>query len=301
MNNRLVIGLLLIVPLIAAGLGRYFAASPDQVSLNIKSLQESGYSVGDEIPLTIRITKPHHFKLIQHKLPKPGMLADGLKLQTISVVENGTYTTLTLRYQLFNLVTKTSRMTLPGFNLILSNADKTIDKPIAEIPFNYHPLLPNNSSAKKITIRPSIKPSLIENTAIFCLMLSSITGTLLMVGFILWENDFLPFLRNYRGPFSNAYQKLKKLQLQPPSKSREKNALQLFHRAMNETAGNTLFPDYLPSFYEKHPHFLPTRSVTETIYAASTEVFFTKSINVPVSVDDIANACELNREIEQNY
>ena len=118
--------------------------------------------------------------------------------------------------------------------------------------------------------------------------------------YIIWFYGKIPFLERYSGTFGKACRTLKQLKKQS-SQENQLKALQCFHHALNELAGETVFAGQLPAFFQRFPKFAPLQERTEDFFRASQQLFFIENTktSVSISIAQIESLCLLYRKLER--
>ena len=130
-----------------------------------------------------------------------------------------------------------------------------------------------------------------------------ITAISVLVLYIVWFYGKIPFLERYSGAFGKACRTLKRLKQQAPSQETRLKALQCFHHALNELAGETVLAAQLPTFFQQFPTFAPLREKTENLFEVSQQVFFSGNdeTQASFSIEQIESLCLRYRKLERSF
>lgn len=262
-----------------------------------------GYSLGDVVTLTAVIDEEDGYRLDRSSIPQPGPLSDWLVLQDAKLQEAEAPHAyrLLLTYQLFKNVRDTIPLSLPELLLAFGNGRDIRQQAIPAWTFYYSPLIPGKLADSEIDLQPAAVPQPLDDSLherILLLLLGSIAVLLL---YLAWIYDRLPFAKRYAGPFANACKKLEKLQKQPGDDT-HRQALRCLHQAVNATAGETVFFTTLEAFFLAYPSYQAARQPLQKLYRYSERLFFTDQ-PVPNDKDalaEIVDTCRLCRKIERS-
>jgi mxaA protein len=80
---------------------------------------------------------------------------------------------------------------------------------------------------------------------------------------------------------------LKQLPEQASTSEQIEQAFRIVHRALNQTAGETVLESQLDYFYENHPQLAGLRSDTDLFFKQSRQIFYeTSSLDNPLTQDN---------------
>lgn len=280
------------------------SASAANIQIELESPRNYGYSLGDKITQMAHIKTPLFYKLESGFLPAPGPVNEWLRLDSIESIQNkpGKDYSLAITYQVFKSVRATEELTIPPLPIRFMHRGTPEIETLPPWTFSYHPLIPKNKADRDIEPEPETPPRLIDATQ-HRRALTYLLGALSLVLFyIVWFYGKIPFLERYSGTFGKACRELKKLKKLPQSNSVTLQALQCFHHALNEMAGETLFAGQLPDFFQRHPKFLPLQERTEALFAISQQLFFAEagSESPAISPAQVEQLCLLYRKFERS-
>ncbi|MGB8337891.1 MAG: hypothetical protein WCD07_01945 [Burkholderiales bacterium] len=237
-----------------------------------------GYVIGDELSRRVEIDTPSASKLQNDFLPRPGRVDAWLELRAINTAEKsiGTNTrhTLDLRYQIMNSPEKVKTHSLSKLLIIFNNNDALKSVEIAESPFTVSPITPAFVLARDglEEMRADKSAQLIDASAHYWRLgfaTLAVAAALLSLIYIKWG---MPFLRKHNGPFARARRDINKL-----SETDSPAALRRLHRAFDETAGVSIFPQHLTEFFTRHPAFSDLQTDTRKFFSNSRQAFFSKA------------------------
>ncbi len=277
-------------------------AETPAIRIELQGPRNFGYSLGDEITLTALIETPMFYRLESGFLPQPGAVNNWLELKSIFLDEApaGHDYKITLIYQIFKQARETTQLTIPALPLRFHYAGENLEQSVPAWRFTYHPLLSAKTAVEQQPIQPLLPAIPLQDKHS-----RKIQGLLLALGgllaYMLWFYGKLPYLERYSGPFGRACKALKKILRLPDSEQNYLSALMQFHKALNETAGETVFYAQLPAFFQRFPAFQPLQQQTEQLFNISRQLFFTDSTTpaAALSLKQIERLCQLYRKIER--
>ncbi|GAB4255925.1 MAG: hypothetical protein Kow0065_04340 [Methylomicrobium sp.] len=298
MNNKRFGPILLSILLFADSA---LAAKTGPVSIELDTPRAFGYSLGDTITLTAQIKVPLFYTLETGFLPQPGPVNEWLTIHTIEPITPAADKdyALAVTYQVFKSVRTTEELTIPPLPIRFLHRGETETESIPAWTFSYNPLIPATKADNRIAPEPELAPRPIDTNRHadnLSYLLSAIAALTL---YIVWFYGKIPFLERYSGAFGVACRELRRLKKQPTSKENTLQALQCFHRALNEVAGETVFASELPAFFQREPKFRPLQEKTEALFDISQRWFFTDE-SPPIERAHIENLCRLYRKLERS-
>jgi mxaA protein len=251
--------------------------------ITLTPTRDVAYTVGDILERTIILDVKKPYKLIPTSLPIVGYerrfkgQVTGIELRKIqhNEVDNGNSTTYTIKlaHQVFTNNTVAKFVFLPAETLRFTSDKKGEIKQyrIPEWLFRVSPIAVYGSVELKDDISPFRAPFLLDakpeqkrlNVALIALGLS-----LLGLLYILGKRAWLPLMGR---PFARTYRQLGKIKNNPDGL---KEAVSKVHKALNTTAGNSLFSDNLTSFIASNPCFQSVQTEIERFFGLSQNVFF---------------------------
>ncbi|MGR9072193.1 MAG: hypothetical protein ACU833_03900 [Gammaproteobacteria bacterium] len=278
-------------------------AAPSPVVVTLKEQRDYGYTLGDIVTLTIDIEAPYYYQLEKSFLPEPGPVTSWLELKSIRIddsIEAADYR-LIIAYQVFKSVSKTTRLTIPPMPIRFRVGTGSATAETPEWTFTYHPLISPETPDDRVLIQKELKAPRLDEKAPIRNAFYLLAAAALTLAYIAWVYGKIPFLERYAGAFGRACSELDKIAKQPYSDARYRKALQCFHRALNETSGETVFSERLSAFFDEFPAYAPVRSQTEKLFSISGDVFFADHPVEPekMPLDEIRALCRLCRKIER--
>lgn len=301
MNNKRLIRSLLSALLI----NLYTVCAPaGPISIELAAPRSFGYSLGDKITLTLQIKVPLFYTLESGFLPKPGPVNEWLNIDAIESIQpkpDKDYA-LAITYQVFKSVRTTEELTIPALPLRFVHRGEAETESSPAWTFSYNPLISRNKADNEITPEPELPPRAIDTSRQSRTLGYLLTASGALLLYIIWFYGKIPFLERYSGAFGIACRELKRLKKQPESHNVTLQALQCFHHAFNSLAGETVFANQLPEFFQHHPKFQPLQQKTEALFKISQQLFFAaKTDEQPgVTPSQIENLCLLYRKLERS-
>lgn len=252
--------------------------------VEISAPRDYGYVMGDSVEHTIRVTVPESYTLETGFLPQPGALEDWLELRSVDWDRNlsGSEARYRIRvaYQLFKGVRTPEKAVVPELPIRFAGPEPLEVKAPAW-KFTVVPLIPPELSDDKVAIRAALPPEPAATATHRHRLWMYLAGALAVSGWLArqrlgWKDSARPFAR--------ARRELKKLLRGPASPETFRAAATLIHRALDETAGGTLFAGRIDRFCQSHPAFAELREELAGFFALSQRLFFT-SPEAPVPAD----------------
>lgn len=247
-------------------------------SFEVETPHPFGYVIGDLIKHTVSVTVDKPFRVSESLLPQPGPVKRWLELRAIRVHSssevNQRHYTIDLQYQLFKKVEKIDTLFIPAWDLTLQSKDETLQLAIPLWDFSYSPLIPPHIADEDVVIRPAVQPKPLAIGKHIRILVSSIVGLILILLYLAWHHDVLPFFKRNHGPFARAYPQILKLGHSYDDLIGYRDALLLLHRAFDHTLGKTVFADNLQAFFSANPAYRIHEKETQAFFQVSRDVFF---------------------------
>lgn len=303
MNNNYSI-LLSVLVLLTVSSTVTAAAKP--VTFEVHAERDYGYTLGDEIELQVDIKSPSGYKLKPGFIQQPGPINNWLILKSFRLSDDLDHVDyrLHLVYQLFKVEKNSIRLQIPPLpiNFVKGNRQISLNTPAWS--FNYQPLIGGQVTEQQLQIQPAMAPPLLDASPLYPLLIVLILISLILSAYLAWVYDKLPLLRNYSGYFGLACRQLSQLVKQPENNENLQQAMKIFHHALNEYAGSTLFLDQLDDFYQQHPALLPTQKETRLLFESSQRLFFAQYSTQHqeqqlISIKNIHQLCQTYRKISR--
>jgi mxaA protein len=259
-----------------------------------------GYVIGDEIQHRIRVETRNGVKLQAGSLPRQGALNRWLNLNDIKVEESragsGFRYTIDLTYQVFHAPNEVKMLTIPGFNLVLGQGDKTAEQAVPAWPFTLSPLrglairLDESGEYKRPDAMP---PALRTGGPMLGLIVAGLIA-LASGGGLAYLYGYLPGLPR-RSLFKRAGRKLARL-----SGQELEQGLTIFHEALNALNRQPLFKHKLAGFYRQHPQYKLVSEQLDWFFNCSNRYFFAGEAEPGLeALGKLRKLCAACREIER--
>ena len=247
------------------------AAEPE---VNV-SLRDTGYMLGDLLDEHVEVSLPNGMHIDPESLPLPGRVAPWLEVRhaALEPARAGSQA-LVVTYQIFAETEAATQAPLPEFRLRLRGTDGTQDIAVPSRPFLLSPALPQTLTDKDRELRPSPEPERVREAGALAGALASFAVALVAAGYLLWRYDFLPFLPYAPGPLLRAWRSWRRRSQRDLTDDEETALLRDLHGALNQSAGETLYPSTLPRLFDRAPYLAPLRAEIERIFAASWQRFY---------------------------
>jgi len=263
---RAVAGCLLIAAAFAAG-----AAEPE---VRV-SLRDTGYMLGDLLDERVEVSLPDGMRIDAESLPLPGRVAPWLEVRRVTLDRpNAGSQAVVVTYQIFAEAEQATQAPLPELHLRLRGSTGTQDIIVPSRAFLLSPALPQTLTDKDRELRPSPDPERMAATAAFAGALASLAVALAAIAYLLWRHDKLPFLPYAPGPLLRAWRRWRHRSKRELTGDEAIALLRDLHGALNQSAGETLYPSTLQRLFERAPHLAPLRGEIERVFAASWRRFY---------------------------
>jgi len=271
-------------------------SSNDPVSyFKVETPRPFGYVIGDEIPQRIIVETRPGIALQPGSLPAKGRINRWLNLNAVQVTQSGQRYQIDLLYQVFYAPLEVKLLTLPGFNLQLSQGANTFSQAVPAWSFTVSPL--RELSVRKDEhgeyMRPDQPPRLLDNSAARLGLISGLSVALLIVAYLGFLYGYFPQLAR-RTFFKKALGKLSRL-----SDKDLEQALTIVHQALNQLNQQPLFAAQLKSFYQQHPAYQPLNPQLQWFFAVSNRYFFGSGKATAEDFQKITALCVQCRKIER--
>jgi len=275
------------------------AAAAQPITITPVRPRSFGYTVGDRVERRIEITTAPPWSLVQASLPKPGRVNAWFELSQLSMQSDpqptGTRTELRLVYQLLNSPAQPTVLLLPRVVLHFEGGAEPVEREVAQAEVFAAPLLP--AAAEKSTLdvlRADRKPEPISvETLQRRLTIYPLAAALLLLS-VLVARQFAQ--RRRAGPFVRACRELRRIAHAPPDANRGASAMRVVHRALDETAGHSVFLDNVDSLFAT-AHRAPLRERTRAFLARSRAQFFAGTGD-PLPLDELRDLARAWRALE---
>jgi mxaA protein len=247
-----------------------------------------GYVVGDMIDRRVVVTAPTGLALEPASLPKPGIQNIWLTLIRATAREQaGTPTRyeIDLRYQLINAPTEVRSLLLPAFHIRFAPAPPrelgparpavNAEAAIGEQRVTIAPILPVHVPVSAALVRPDRSPRALSSTPE---LIAAVVSTVLAVAIVAALTS-QPIRRRRNGPFARAHRRLRRTVLRAErmgaaTQGVYPSALRVVHRAFDQTAGWSVFPDRVGDFLAQWRQFSDLRGGIERFLDMSQREFF---------------------------
>lgn len=286
------IGLLLILALIGCS-----DSGNDAVrTFHVETPRSYGYVIGDEIPVRITLDTRPDVSLETGSLPAKGPINRWLNIKDVQVTQNGRHYRIDLRYQVFYAPLSVKSLTLPGFDLHFSLGELKSSQPVPAWQFTLSPLHEPAVLGQddREPLRPDAPPPMLNSSTALMGLMTGLIISLLAAGYLAYLYGYWPEAWR-QTVFKRALKQLKKV-----SAKEMEEALVILHHALNRLNNQPLYPDQLPSFYQKHPHYRPLHSQLQWFFNYSNHFFFSRHVSATeLDLKKIISLCEHCRKIER--
>ena len=235
-----------------------------------------GYSIGDRVERRVDLWLAPPWSLTQGGLPTPGRQSPWFDLveitSTSEAAKNGTHVELRFVYQLLNSPVQPTALLLPRVGLKFEGGPQPVERDVPPVDVFASPLLPPAAAGSTLdAMRADRKPELIpvehfrQRLIVYGLVAAAILAWMLVVQQLA--------SRRRAGPFVRACRELRNLARGSSDVARAETAMRVVHRALDETAGHTVFVDNVDTLFES-AHRAPLRARTLAFLDRSRQRFF---------------------------
>jgi mxaA protein len=239
------------------------------------SLRDTGYMLGDLIDERIEVSLPDGTHIDPESLPLPGRVAPWLEVRgaTLEPARAGAQA-LVVTYQIFAETEEATQAPLPAFQLRLRGAGDAREIAVPSRPFLLSPALPATLVDKDRELRPSPDPLRMPERGAVAGALASLAIALAPIGYLPWRYDRLPVLPYAPGPLLRAWRRWRRRSRRELTGDEQTALLRDLHGALNQSAGETLYPSTLSRLFDRAPYLAPLRGEIERVFAASWQRFY---------------------------
>jgi mxaA protein len=235
-----------------------------------------GYTIGDRIERRVDIQLAAPWSLVHASLPTPGRQNAWLELVEVAVLAaaapTGTHVELRLVYQLLNSPAQPTVLLLPRVALRFEGGMPPVEREVPQADVFAAPLLPAAAAGGTLdTPRADRRPETIPVEMLQQRLLAYALATALLLVFLFIARQIAQ--RRRAGPFVRACRELRRLAHAAPDTGRSDAAMRVVHRALDETAGHTVFLDNLETLFAS-PYRAPLRERTSAFLHRSRQQFF---------------------------
>jgi len=221
-----------------------FANEGVQVKVTIR---DSGYQMGDFLHQRISLKLPNSHRLDMDSLPLQGRVSPWLDLHHLDVNTHGESVALELVWQLFATVETAQILKTPAFQ-VKTIGPSVIQISIPSVDFHYSPVF--GIPLEKVSRKADFAPTAFDEQTPLWMMI--IFGTLSLSAGIgwLWLTDRLVWWPCHVGPMTKLARRIKGL---PKEALTQQHITDVMH-ALNQTAGQSLYPNTLQQLYRRAPY-----------------------------------------------
>ena len=235
-----------------------------------------GYTIGDRVERRVDLWLAPPWSLVRGGLPTPGRQSPWFDLVEITTTseaaKNGNHVELRFVYQLLNSPVQPTVLSLPRVGLKFDGGPQPVQRDVPPVDVFASPLLPLAATGSMLdAMRDDRKPELIpveryrQRLTVYGLVAAGILAWMLVVQQLAG--------RRRAGPFVRACRELRSLARGPSDVARAETAMRVVHRALDETAGHTVFVDNVDTLFES-AHRAPLLANTLIFLDRSRQRFF---------------------------
>ena len=266
-------------------------------SLDISNPRPFGYVIGDVFQREINLVLNDPYRLDPASIPAAGPVAIWLERRppelTANIVDGGIHYRLRLTYQLLNSPEQLQTLAIPDRRLKITDANRSVIVNIPDWRFDAAPLGDSSAAPQPDTLPPPIN----DERHRWQLWLAG-TGTAIAALALLVVGGLLPILTRQRRAFSRAWRDLNRLRHQPWTEIQQRMAVRRLHRAINETAGYTVFSADLERFLHDNPRFGPLKAQLLRLFDNSGQLFFSPTSSSQLTLAELIDLARRGRRYE---
>lgn len=231
------------------------------------SMQQTGYTMGDLMPMHIEMTLPDDHTIDADSLPLIGRVRPWLDIRALNYQQQGNQLHIDIVWQIFATVEIAQMLKTPEI-VIKTIAPKPQRLTIPAQGFYYSPSFPY--PLPEIKRMENLPPLLASTSYPFTLAVSSLLMACICLLAWAWFNDKISFLPFKPGPLTQLHRSWKKQALQQLMPDHIKQ----LHHALNISAGQTLYPSNLHVLFERAPYLLLEQSAIADFFNYSWTCFY---------------------------
>lgn len=253
------------------------------------TMRDNGYTLGDTIAMQAEFNLAKGLVFDPNSVPLKGPVNNWLDLRDATMMESknlddSSYIRIDFTWQIFGTVEHAQMLKIPAIALQTLAPTTGNTKPLTiTIPaqgFNLSPVLPPTITEKKH--RPHAPPLSFDTRTpltigLLCLGLSLLCGTLW-----LWLMDKIVWWPRNPGPITQLNRQLNKTGvLNKTDIAQQTNFspahLRAIHKALAESAGQSLYPNTLDHLFENAPYLAQEKPAITQFFNATWQQFFTNN------------------------
>ena len=276
-----------------------------EVDITARNPRPFGYVVGDTLVQELILTVPGVQTLDEKQLPKPARLNAWLELRSVNITKtsrgSGKVYRVQLLYQFPNAPIEVRMVELPAQRFVFFKADKLTEAKSTEWPVTIGPITPEEVLARDglEAMRPDVMPQVIDTAGFRHRLIAYGIALAALILFWCYRHFGIPYLSAQRRPFTRAYRDLDRLAKRSPPTAFPQ-AMERLHRALNETAGRSLFVENIEQFLAHRPIQSGLATMTRQFFRLSRDEFFV--VGVPQSQRSLSwmlEFCRAWRDVER--
>lgn len=267
---------------LAIGLGFFLWVNTGRaadIEVSAQNPRPFGYVVGDVFEQELILSAKAGQTLDQKQLPKLGRLNAWLELRALTLDESSrggtTRYRVKLLFQLPNAPLAVRVIELPAQRFVFNTGNRPIEIKSTEWPITIGPITPDEVLARDglDAMRADAPPRPIDTTGVKQRLAGYGVGLLGLLLYWCYRYFGIPYLHRQRRPFTQAYREVDKLARGAQINAYQR-ALEQLHRALNETAGRSLFVDNIDPFLANRPIPPGLAAMTREFFQVSRNQFF---------------------------
>ncbi len=258
------------------------AAAQAQVrSVTLLTPRLFGYFVGDVLHTEVDVVVDKGVDLLPASVPQPGPLNAWLELIGSRVEEDSVNGEKLYRlyfdYQNFYPALDSRRLDVPGFTLSFTSGGQPVSEQVPPWSFLISPLREVQPAAKASGadyMQPDEIPQNIDLHRERLATFSFLAACLAASGLLIYHLAWWPFTVRPGRPFTDAARRIRTLLGPGQKESGYREALLALHRAIDTTAGHSVFAEDLQDFLDRAPEFSRLKNEFNLFFSSSRQAFF---------------------------
>ena len=249
-------GLVLIAAVLVTG-HAVAAAEREETRITVREPLPYGYQIGDTLVREIEVTPSSGASFAEKALPRVGRANTWFDLRSIAVErERGGAVRLRLEYQVINVPDAVKTVSTPAFAVPVESAGKLVRLPVNPVYVTVAPMTAGTVLGRDrlVDVQDDEAAPLVDTAESWSrIRLAALVALLPLLALAYCWTPWERLLRPAR-PFARALREAQRLRA-APDEAFWPQALRAFHRALDATAGVTVFPGESGRLTHRHAGF----------------------------------------------
>ena len=251
------------------------AGEPGETRITVREPLPYGHQIGDLVVREITVYPAPGTQLAVKALPKPGRAGTWVELRSIGHETAGDGTRLRVEYQVTNVPETVRTVSLPAFAVPLDNGSKVVHLTVNPSFITIAPMTPGTVLGRDrlVEIQDDLPAPLLDTASHQARIRYTLLGTLLpLLALIYCWTPWERLLRPQR-PFARALREAARLR-EAADEAFWPAALKALHRALDATAGETVFPGETQRLVDRHAAYATLQADIAAWLDESRRIFF---------------------------